>query len=61
MKKDHRWEMKEGQHRRQRDRRQRLTREDFLKAAQVDLIAACLAAVANCVPLAQIQLWELAL
>ena len=56
-----RWELKEGQVRRIRDKRQRMTKDVFLQLAEVDLIAARAAAVSMNVPLEQIQLWELAI
>ena len=61
MGKDHRWELKDGQKRRLRDRRNRMKKADFLRVAHVDIVAARLAAVACLVPLAQIQLWEASL
>lgn len=56
---DKRWQLKDGQVRRIRDKRNRMTKDVFLRLAEVDLIAARVAAVSMCVPLAQIQLWEI--
>ena len=44
-----------------RNRGPRMDKKDFKALAKKDLVAARFAAVARDVPLAQIQLWELAL